>query len=165
MYRIKQFIWALKSEINYEDEIFINKYLNNKELELFFKLSIMDQKHCVNTAKDIKKVCEARNYNLDKDRMVKIALLHDIGKIQYKMNIIEKSLIVILNKLTKGKIKKYRKVKCINIYYNHPNIGYNLLKKYNYEESFINTIKNHHNNDIIKDILELEVLRECDNNN
>jgi putative nucleotidyltransferase with HDIG domain len=125
----------------------------------------MDQKHCINTAKDMKTICEIDKQSLDKKKMIKLALLHDIGKIKYKMNIIEKSLIVILHRCTKGKIKKYINIKFVDIYYNHPNIGYELLKEYSYEESFLNAIKNHHNNDIIRDIVELQVLNKCDNKN
>ena len=48
-----------------------------------------------------------------------VALLHDVGKGEFGLNLVEKSVLVLLNNLTKGKIKKYDNIKQIDIYYNH----------------------------------------------
>ncbi len=76
--------------------------------------------------------------------------LHDIGKIYNSMNPIDKSIMVIMHKITNGKIKAYKKIKNVNVYYNHGDIGYNLLKKYGYDDRFLFLVKNHHNNNITR---------------
>ncbi len=161
-YRIKQFFWALNSKITEEDYKFVEKYLNVEEIKLFNKLSTMDKKHSIRTAVEIE--MEPVDKNINKNMIIKAGLLHDIGKITYHLNIFQKSIIVILHKITKGKLKKLIRIKSINIYYNHPCIGYNILKKYTYEQSFLDLIKFHHNNDIIEN-KELEILKKSDNNN
>jgi len=162
LYRVKQFYWSLASKINDEDIDFLKMYLDNQELQLFNKLPVYEQKHCVNVARDVKLNCDQRE--LQSKNLIKVALLHDIGKIYHIMNPIDKAIMVIMHKLTNGKIKKYKKNKHVNVYYNHGEIGYNLLKKYRYNDRFLFLVKNHHN-DNIKDDIELELLKECDNRN
>ena len=62
------------------------------------------------------------------------------------------------------KLESYKKNKNVNMYYNHGDIGYNLLRKYGYDDRFLFLVKNHHNNNIIEDI-ELDLLKECDDRN
>lgn len=158
LYRIKQFYWGITSKMSSKDEEFIIKYLNKIELELFNKLPIYDKVHCIRTAKEVEKK-SIKNYML-----IKAALLHDIGKVQTKLNLIDKSIMVLLDKFTRGKIKRFNRIKKIDIYYNHAEIGYNILKKYDYDQRFLYLIKNHHNSDIIEDV-ELNILKECDSKN
>jgi len=162
LYRIKQFYWSMFSKINDEDIDFLKVYLGTCELQLFNQLPNYEQKHCVNVAKDIKATCNQRN--LQYKNLIKVALLHDIGKIYNSMNPIDKSIMVMIHKITNGKVRAYTKIKNVNMYYNHGYIGYNLLKKYGYNDRFLFLIKNHHNNNIIDD-LELDLLRECDDRN
>ena len=162
LYRIKQFYWSMVSKINDEDIDFLKMYLETYELQLFNQLPTYEQKHCVNVAKDVKSTCNQRNIQ-SKD-LIKVALLHDIGKIYNIMNPIDKSMMVIMHKITNGKIRAYTKIKNVNTYYNHGDIGYYLLKKYGYDDRFLFLIKNHHNHNIIEDI-ELNLLKECDDRN
>jgi len=162
IYRIKQFYWSMTSKINVEDIDFLKIHLETYELQLFNQLSIYEKKHCINVAKDIKSICNQRK--LQSKELIKVALLHDIGKIYSKMNSIDKSIMVIMHKLTNGKIRAYKNIKNVNMYYNHGDIGYTLLKKYGYNDRFLFLVKNHHNNNIIEDI-ELDLLKECDDRN
>jgi putative nucleotidyltransferase with HDIG domain len=163
LYRIKQFYWSITSKIDSEDKMLIDKYLNIYEKQLLNNLSVYEQKHSVNVARDIIKECEINK--LDNETLIKAALLHDIGKAYKKLSPIEKSIFVMLNKLTDGKLRKYKRFKKIHVYYNHGDIGYNILKKANkYDERFLYLIKNHHNDFIIGD-KELELLMACDSKN
>lgn len=162
LYRVKQFYWSMVSKLNDEDIDFIKSYLETYELQLFHQLPTYDQKHCINVARDIKLTCNERN--LQSKDLIKVALLHDIGKIYNSMNPIDKSIMVIMHNITNGKIKSYKNIKNVNIYYNHGDIGYNLLRKYGYDDRFLFLVKNHHNNNIIND-KELELLKECDDRN
>jgi putative nucleotidyltransferase with HDIG domain len=162
LYRVKQFYWSMVSKLNDEDIDFIKMYLETYELQLFHQLPTYDQKHCINVARDMKSTCNQRN--LQSKNLIKVALLHDIGKIYNSMNPIDKSIMVIMHNITNGKIKVYNKIKNVNIYYNHGDIGYNLLRKYGYDDRFLFLVKNHHNDNIIEDI-ELNLLKECDDRN
>lgn len=163
LYRVKQFYWSITSKIDSEDKMLIDKYLNIYEKQLLSNLSVYEQKHSVNVARDIIKECKKNK--LYSETLIKAALLHDIGKANKKLNPVEKSIFVMLNKLSDGKLRKYKSIKKIHVYYNHGDIGYNILKKANkYDERFLYLIKNHHN-DFITGDKELELLMACDSKN
>lgn len=163
LYRVKQFYWSLTSKLDSIDVELINKYLNIKEKELFCSISTYEQKHSIKVAMDVIKLCEENN--IKNDSLVRAALLHDIGKSFKKLNPIEKSIVVILDKLSKGKLKKFKEVKQIDVYYNHADKGYNILKNTgNYDERFLYLVKNHHNKHVIGD-KELEILKTSDSKN
>lgn len=162
LYRIKQFYWSLTSKLDLDDIEFINIYLNDKEKELFNKLSTYEQKHSVNVAWDVMNECKNSE---KKEYLVKVALLHDIGKTVKSLNPIEKSIVVLLDNISKGRIKNYTNFKIIDIYYNHADKGYKILKEIgNYDDRFLYLIKNHHNYSIIED-KDLNILKSCDNKN
>jgi putative nucleotidyltransferase with HDIG domain len=163
LYRVKQFFWSLTAKIDDKDNRFIDKYLNSYEKQLFRSLAIYEQKHCIKVAKDVLKECESRN--IKNEFLVKAALLHDIGKIYKKLNLAEKSIVVILDSISKGRLRRLKDIKKIDVYYNHAEKGYNILKNEgSYEEEFLYLIKNHHNDFIIGD-KNLDILRNCDSNN
>ena len=162
LYRVKQFYWSMVSKINDYDIDFLKMYLETYELKLFNKLPIYEQKHCINVARDVKLTCNQRQ--LREEYLIKIALLHDIGKIYHTMNPIEKAIMVIMHKLTNGKIREYKNIKNVYVYYNHGDIGFEILKKYGYDDRFLFIVKNHHNKCICDDI-ELNVIKECDDRN
>ena len=163
LYRVKQFVWAVKSLSEDVDTAYVNKFLNKKERNLFNKLRKMDKQHCIRVSKDAVRLSEGKNINLN--RVAKVALLHDIGKSEYSLNVIEKSILVILNKMTKGRLKKYNTIKAIDSYYYHAEKGANLLKHFNtYDKEFLDTVRYHHSNKKISNEL-LDVIRESDNKN
>jgi putative nucleotidyltransferase with HDIG domain len=162
LYRVKQFYWSITSRVSAKDEEFIKEYLNAQEICLFQKLPDYEKMHAIKVAKDVEKL-----YNGEEERKVilmKAALLHDIGKASHRLTPVNKSVIVILDSISSGRIKKYDNIKKINVYYNHADIGYNMLKKFGYEERFLYLIKNHHNDNIIGD-KELDILKKCDSRN
>ena len=163
LYRVKQFVWAVKSLSEDVDTAYVNKFLNKKERNLFNKLKKTDKQHCIRVSKDAVHLSKRKNINLN--RVAKVALLHDIGKSEYSLNVIEKSILVILNKMTKGRLKKYNTIKAIDSYYYHAEKGANLLKHFNtYDKEFLDTVRYHHSNKISGSKL-LDVIRESDNKN
>ena len=104
LYRVKQFIWAIKSLFQEVDNDYVNKLLDKREKRLFNKLKKSDKQHCIRVSKDA--VILSKDKGLNAKRVAKVALLHDIGKAEYRINIVEKSILVILNKLSKGNLKK-----------------------------------------------------------
>lgn len=165
-YRIKQFMWAAVSKINDEDIKYIVSHLDSEERRLFNLLSVPEQKHSIRTAHNIENIIDELNSEsrkgINREKMIRVGLLHDIGKIEKKINIFDKSILVILNKLTNGKIKRFTGIKKIDVYYNHGEKGYNLLSKLEkYDDSFLLMVRKHHNNDIIGN-MELEILIAAD---
>ena len=101
--RVKQFYVNVTDKMTEKDYDYANEILNKKELELFMKLSKSEQKHSIRIAKDIEFIIdnnETDDEEILKNRnlLMKSALLHDIGKITKRLNVIDKSIIVILNK-------------------------------------------------------------------
>ena len=163
LYRVKHFVWALKAMRENIDVEYVNKYLNTNEKELFNKLKKTDKQHCIRVSKDAVKYSKVAN--ISTHRVAKVALLHDIGKGYYGLNIIEKSVLVILNKVTKGKLKKYNNIKAIDSYYNHAKKGADLLKKFNkYDKEFLDTVRYHHSKKVQGNKL-LDIIKECDDRN
>ena len=153
--RVKQFYINVTDKMTKKDYDFVKSILTNKELELFMKLSKSEQKHCVRIAKDIENVIDNKkieDYDIltNKNLLIKSALLHDIGKSKKRLNVIDKSIIVILNKLTNGKLKNIEKSKKIQCYYNHSIYGYEILKDMIDNEIILDIVKNHHSNNTNK---------------
>lgn len=165
MYRIKQFIWGIKSLYKRIDEEFIERFLTRDEIIMFKKLKINDQHHCIRVCKDALNTNENFELNIDEYKLGKAALLHDIGKITLHLNLLEKSIIVILDKLTSGYTKKFNNVKQINIYYNHPQIGYDILKDKGYSIELLEVVRDHHKKYRLKDNEYLTIIAFCDDRN
>lgn len=164
LHRIKQFYWDITSEFKDIDIKFIDKYLNNLEKELFNSLNKAEQHHCIRVAKlAIEEYLKLEEVN-DLDMLIKICLLHDVGKIGSRLNIFDRVFLVLGDKVTGGNLKKYTNIKKINIYYNHPKIGAQKLKALGYDDEFIYIIQNHHKKDI-KDNIFLNILKLCDDKN
>ena len=168
--RVKQFyigFTATFKRISQDDIIFIKSYLNNKEYNLFNKYYDYDKKHSIRVAKSVYKLCDERNIkDNDKDFLIKTALLHDIGKIHKRITIIDRVFLVLLNKLTKNKSQNLSWTK-IKVYYNHGEMGYEVLKNYITDEKMLYIIRNHHKDlqscDCYRE--ELEILQLSDETN
>lgn len=165
MNRIKQLIWALQSIFKKIDYTLVDKYLNEKEKKYFLKLSKGEQSHSIRVCIDAMKIADKFS-DIDINKLSKISLLHDIGKTYQRLNLIEKSIIVILAKLTNDKIKKYSSIKKIYIYYNHSFESVKILKSIDdYDSDFIYAILKHHEREVINKNKYLDILIESDNRN
>lgn len=162
-YRLKQFFWSITSKISESDKEFIKTNLNIEEIKLFYMLSINDQKHSINTAFDIKKACSSMS-EVNCDMLIKTALLHDIGKIKCNTNVVIKSLLVLGDFFTFGKLRKFNTIRCIDSYYNHGEIGYRILKEFACDDKMLYLIKYHHDYEI-KGNMDMDILRKYDNRN
>lgn len=163
IYRVKQFIWAITAKFKPIDYKLTKKYLNENEQKIFNKLRDSEKQHSIRVCKEALEKCNA--YKIDRNKLAKIALLHDIGKIKGKLNIIDKSVIVILDKMTKGNLRRYEKNKKVDIYYNHPKKSVDILKEINrYDKEFLEAIEKHHYKKIGSNVY-LKIIKECDDNN
>ena len=163
IYRVKQFVWAITSKFRPIDKKLVDRYLNKEEKKLFNQLRVSDRQHCIRVCNDALEKC--KHEDIDKNKLAKIALLHDLGKISSSLNIIDKSVIVILNKITKGKLKKYNLNRKVDTYYNHPKKSVDLLKDiHEYDNEFLEAIEKHHYKEVGSN-LYLKIVKECDDNN
>ncbi|MBW6411027.1 HDIG domain-containing metalloprotein [Clostridium weizhouense] len=169
IYRIKQFFLGIISFFYKDDVILLDKYLTKSEKKLFMQMRKSDRAHSFRVCKEaIKSINNYKNIELiEEKKMAKCALLHDIGKVKYSLNTIEKALVIIINKLTVGRFLKYNKYKRINNYYNHPVLGKEMLEKIGvYDSDILYCIENHHNAiNIEEDNLYLKLLIRCDDHN
>ncbi|RII31961.1 HD domain-containing protein [Clostridium chromiireducens] len=167
IYRIKQFHWAIQSVFQNTDCEIPNKYLSKSELSLFMKVTKSERNHSIRVCKAALEYIRDENIlDIDKCIMCKCALLHDIGKSKARLNIFYKSIIIIINKITYGNFLKYTQSQRINNYYNHPQIGADLLKNINEDNiDIINCIRYHHDDNNAKDNTYLKILKRCDNLN
>lgn len=141
IYRIKQFYLSLTAKVSDQEREFVKSYLNPEEEALFLQLQTSEQKHSINVARDI----NTSHTDLNKGYLMRLALLHDIGKTQTKLNPFEKAIIIILDKLTGGRFKKQTQYDKVNSYYHHGEIGSKLLRELGgYDEVFLEQIKHHH---------------------
>lgn len=166
-YRVKQFLWAMSSTFKDIDTKFLDKYLDDEEKDKFMKLKKSDKHHCIRVCKDCIDYVNKNYIDIDKNKLAKAALLHDIGKIEYGLNAIEKSILVLVDKATSSKIKKYNNIKMIDVYYNHPKKGELVLQKIkkNYDNEIMEVILNHHNEEYKTENEIFNMIRFYDNKN
>jgi len=171
LYRMKQFFHALFPKISEDDLLWVNRILGPNEVELFKKLPVHEQQHSIAVGKD----CMRANGS---EELLKAALLHDIGKIESNLTILNKSLVVLLSPFEKHKKHMARFIRDAFYYKEyHPLIGANLLKniyiEINQGESFsltpsqervIELIEAHHHGNDSRDN-ELQLLKKSDANN
>ena len=139
IYRIKQFYRGLFAKVHPQDQRFLEKYLSDKEISLFYQLRIAEQRHCLNIAYDCLKIKK------NNPTLIKAALLHDIGKVGSNLTLINKALVVLSIKFRIPK-KMLPTFLTKALYYkeNHPEIGGTLLRKIGTEKDVILLSRYHH---------------------
>ncbi|MGL5617186.1 MAG: HD domain-containing protein [Sarcina sp.] len=173
-YRIKQFLWAIVSNFKEVDNEYVEKYLSMEEKNLFNRLTKADKHHSIRVSKEALNILtneiEEEKFKVNEEKLAKAALLHDIGKSENPLNPINKAIVVIMNKTTKGKIKKFTNIKIIDGYYNHPIKGKELMIKSFKENSIeiLDVIELHHKDESYiknKNNLMLEIVKKADDRN
>ena len=164
IYRVKQFIWAVTARFKPVDYKLVHKYLNKKEENLFNTLSVSERQHSIRVCNEALNRYEDNKLDINKDKLARIALLHDIGKGNKTLNVIDKSILVILDKVTKGKLRNYDSNKKVDIYYNHPKKSVKLLNEIDkYDSEFLEAIEKHHYKRLNSNIY-LKIIKESDDN-
>lgn len=138
LYRFRQFWFAMSAKMTEEDRAYARRYLDIKESAFFFGLPEYEQKHAVVVAQKMQKIAQSRR-DLNERLLIRLGLLHDIGKAATRLSIFDKSLLVILQHFfrplydhlaSKGVSDRsfflYRK---FYVHKNHGRIGSEMLKR------------------------------------
>lgn len=148
-YRLKQFYSGMFSAYTKADEIFVRGYLRGEELALFNQLPYFEKQHSVTVAR---RMLELALYNpeLDQRKLVKLGLLHDIGKTAERNSVFTKSILVIIRFLfpsfydwlaDRGKTDpRFRR---FYIHKHHGAVGAEMLEKIGVSGEFLSIIKKH----------------------
>ena len=164
--RARQFFRALTADISVEDEKYLMAHLNRKEQELFMKMGLLDQFHSLQVAYTIERLIIQDKQGVDKEFLIRCALLHDIGKINVKMSVWQKVFAVLVTTFLPGLADKLelRGNRSIYIYRNHAELGGQKLQKMGlFQEAKI--IARHHSPPRADDSKELKLLRLADEEN
>ncbi|AVX30987.1 HDIG domain-containing protein [Carboxydocella thermautotrophica] len=177
--RFKQFFGAIFSKMTDKDREYVNSYLNLMEQTLFYHLDPITQKHCVRVARTCEKLFDRldseQQSRLNREALIKGALLHDIGKVSFQISLLERVIMVMVNALFPGLVKKYAYLdyrsplswwhRMCHSYLYHGEIGWNVARTINTIDSITLQLIRHHHSQEHKIPAEIEILRLADNLN
>lgn len=165
IYRIKQFLWAISSVLKEMDYEYVDSLLSEKEINLFKSLKKSEQNHCINVSKDCIKLAKEKGFVSSSElrEFGRLGLLHDIGKLDYPINIFTKFVLVVGKKVSNNKMAKFDNIKAIDIYYNHGERAFKFLNEKEYNREFVEAIKRHHYE--TKANVFFNILKMADDNN
>jgi putative nucleotidyltransferase with HDIG domain len=170
-YRFKQFYFGMFSVYNKSDKAFAQSYLQSEELALFNQLPGFEKKHAVVVAK---KMLDLAIYNpeLDQQKLVKLGLLHDIGKVAERNSILSKSFLVILRYFFPGlygwlaeRGKTNKLFRRFYIHKHHGVVGAEMLARIGVSGEFLSIIAKHDPRVgpiLENDPIELKILQQAD---
>lgn len=95
--RVNQVISALTARIEDADRDFIDRHLTKREQNLFWAMSVPDQRHALNVAYTAIRLSRERR-GVDLEKLTKCCLLHDAGRVRGDVGIIDKIVAVIAHK-------------------------------------------------------------------
>jgi len=169
--RVKQVIAALTAEITPADELFVSQHLNIREQALFWGMNLPDQRHVLNVAYTALQLAEKQE-GIDKELLVKCALLHDVGKIKGDVSTADKIMTVIGHKVAPrwakqwGRLGRGNKLSNLRhafyIYFHHGERSATMLQKIGASPQMVDIVAKHHKAPADQDPLELVVLRQAD---
>jgi hypothetical protein len=124
--RVIQFFKNIRYAFMKSDENLVSSILMEEEVLLFRRLKKSEQIHSELVTKDF---IRSEKGKLDQS-LLKAVLLHDIGKIERPLNLIEKSMAVIFHKTGLSKISWIHNLPFMKSYLYHAERGANLLVKH-----------------------------------
>ncbi len=169
-YRIKQFISTHNAKLTYLEVDFVRKYLDSQEQILFFRMKGYDQQHALLVAQK----CLERTRDaewIDKPKMAKSGLLHDVGKSSENIGVFLRVMYVILGAYKEGKIisvlAKQNSIisfrRKLFILKEHGEIGRKMLTDIGCKDNeLLQIVEKHHQKPEVNESRMLPILREID---
>ena len=144
-YRIGQFWRNMRAKRLSPDLIQdLRSILSSDQLELFLQLPDEDQTHSYAVMNGLRKLGET-----DQDLMV-AALLHDIGKTRVPVSVWERSLVVLVERVSSDRAEKYASgspsgwKRAFIVKSQHPHWGAEMAQQAGCSELTISIIRGHH---------------------
>jgi len=168
---ISKLRYLYDNKLSDKDIVFLRENLNKQEQILFYSMTALDQRHSLAVAYALQEMI-GRKTKLNLDKLLKVALLHDVGKARAKLRVPDRIFQVLLFVLckplanylaNKGALYQtgyWRRI--LYIYKYHPQVGANLLKDIGLSAGIIYLVEHHHDAFQPEEAKELTVLREAD---
>ena len=164
--RIWQFIRAITARVTVEDGKYISAHLSAEEQKIFFAMSVADQAHSLRTAYTIERLIIEDKRGVDREFLIRCALLHDTGRRAGDLSIKGKIFVVLITSLA-SKFAEHLELngnRALHVYHHHAELGAQKLQQIGlFKEAKI--IAKHHAPPKSNDPPELKLLRLADNEN
>ena len=95
--RVKQFYRAISAKLSADDNKYISTHLSPKEQKLFFAMDVVDQYHSLHVAYTIERFVIEDSRDVDREFLIRCALLHDIGRVKGDMSTFGKVFVVLVS--------------------------------------------------------------------
>ncbi|CUH96334.1 hypothetical protein P22_2424 [Propionispora sp. 2/2-37] len=168
--RIRQVMSALTARIGAEERQWINQYLTVNEQQLFWGMSVADQRHALNVAYSALRLAESNAVSVT--LLLRCALLHDVGKVSGDISTIDKIIAVLVSSFVPewaqswgkpGKGSRYQNLRhAFYVHFYHPQRSAQLLTDAGTEARIIDIVQKHHKTPAGDDPPELIILRKAD---
>ena len=162
--RILQFIRAVTARVTVDDGKYISTHLNAEQQKLFFAMSVVDQAHSLRTAYKIERLIIEDKRGVDREFLIRCALLHDVGRKAGDLTIAGKIFVVLITSLAPNFADKMEinGNRALYVYHHHAELGAQEIQRIGlFKEAKI--IAKHHVPPKPDDPLELKLLRIADN--
>lgn len=164
--RIFQLFRAVTARVTVDDGKYIAAHLNAEEQKIFFAMSVADQCHSLRTAYTIERLIIEDKRGIDREFLIRCALLHDVGRKAGDLTIRGKIFVVLVTNFA----PKFAERLELNgnrelyVYHHHAELGAQKLQRIGlFKEAKI--IAKHHAKPKTDDPIELKLLRLADNEN
>lgn len=164
--RVLQFVRAVTARVSVEDGKYISTHLNADEQKIFFAMSVADQVHSLRTAYTVERLIIEDKRGVDREFLIRCALLHDTGRHAGDLTIKGKIFAVLITSIAPKFAERLELNgnRALYVYHNHAEIGARRLQKLGlFKEAKI--IAKHHAKPKPDDPFELKLLRLADNEN
>lgn len=172
--RICQLWVAIRAAINENDQAFLRKYLSVPERLLFFTMTVPEQRHALNVAYTALYLAGQEKEQIQKDLLIRVSLLHDVGKICGDTRIFNKIMTVLADYFCPNLARRwarqgkgtFRQNIChvFYVYYHHAELSQEKLLALGLDE-LAEIVAAHHKAPAKEDSPELSLLRKADDMN
>lgn len=122
MGRIRQFMMDISAPARSIDEQFLSEMLEPAEFDLIRRLRRAELLHAIAVARYVREHLPPQD-PMENRAIVRAALLHDIGKTVCPVNVLEKSLVVLLPRRFREDPRLIERWQPLAIYHHHPEYG------------------------------------------
>ena len=162
--RIKQFVRAVTAKVTVDDGKYISAHLSAEEQKLFFAMSVADQCHSLRTAYKVERLIIEDKRGVDREFLIRCALLHDVGRQAGDLTIRGKIFVVLITSLAPRFAERLEinGNRALYVYHHHAELGAQKIQRIGlFKEAKI--IAKHHAPPKPDDPIELKLLRLADN--